>query len=400
MSQSLADVFDAVAHKRLVQVDLPSRGSNQHELNGSVALREFFKTAEKVEGSLEWHYFVDDKEPEYEEGTFTFYDARARSAQRTGRTEWRFYYSGSFLSRCSEGDELILVRTRAGACHALVFRTGSAWLRAARHLFAIKDSCDRLDLLPAAAISKLELALVRRQILEALELELDVASSGTDMELMERTFGRKFPKTKDMSAFARTQVEVDPLAADNALMQWVDREEQLFRALEAVIIGERIAKGFDSVDDFIQFSLSVQNRRKSRMGHALQNHLFEIFSLAGLRFQEQVKTENGNRPDFIFPGALEYHDTGYDPSHLFMLGVKSSAKDRWRQVISEADRVIVKHLCTLQPGISAKQMNQMAARQVHLVVPAGLHETYALAQCPMILDIEGFIALVRDAQQG
>jgi hypothetical protein len=395
---NLSEIFSAVAHKRLVAVDLPSRASNQHELNGSAALRDFFRTTEKIEGDIGWHYFADDREPEHDDGTFTFYDARAKSAEKTGRTEWRFYYSGLFLSRCNEGDELILVRTRAGVVHALLFQQDSSWLRAALHLFEIGSTGERLDNIPASQITKLDLVLVRRQIIEALELDLDVPSAEGDRELMERTFGRKFPSTKVMSAFARAQVVADHFEVDDALVAFVDREEQLFRALESLIIGERIAKGFDDVDEFIRFSLSVQNRRKSRMGHALQNHLSALFTVAGLRFNEQAKTENGNRPDFIFPGAAQYHDAGFSPVNLFMLGVKSSAKDRWRQVLSEADRIPAKHLCTLEPGISSKQLEQMAARMVHLVVPASLHATFPSQHRASIMPISGFIQVVRASQ--
>ena len=60
---------------------------------------------------------------------------------------------------------------------------------------------------------------------------------------------------------------------------------------------------------------------------------------------------------------------------LVMLGVKSTSKDRWRQVLTEADRIPQKHLCTLEAGISAKQTDEMQRQQLTLVVPTGLHAT-------------------------
>ena len=77
---NLSSIFSNVAHKQLVRVDLPEMGSNQHELNGGSALKEFFETSEPVRGGLSWHYFADDQEPIQENGLFTFYDARAKSA--------------------------------------------------------------------------------------------------------------------------------------------------------------------------------------------------------------------------------------------------------------------------------------------------------------------------------
>ncbi len=87
-------------------------------------------------------------------------------------------------------------------------------------------------------------------------------------------FGTTFPKTAEFSDLARltlpeVRAEDDP---DAALIAWLDHEEALFRRLERKVVSSRIEAGFvdDSgtdVDGFISFSLSVQNRRKSRMGH-------------------------------------------------------------------------------------------------------------------------------------
>lgn len=397
MNQTLADVFDAVAHKRLVLVDLPGKGSNQHELNGVTALRDFFQTAEKVSGPIHWHYFADDREPEAEEGTFTFYDARAKSANRTGRSEWRFYYSKDFLSRCQAGDELIIVRFREEV-HALIFQEGSARARTALFLFGIKDSQDIVLLLTGKEIASCDLSFFRRQIIEELDLDVQLPVQDNDKELVIRQFGEQFPRTLAMAAFARSQVQLANNDPDTALMAWLDREEQLFRALEEVIIGKQIKEGFDNVDDFIKYSLTVQNRRKSRMGHALQNHLAEVFTRQGVRYTAQARTEGGNKPDFIFPGEEQYHDPGFNAALLVMLGVKSSAKDRWRQILPEAARIPHKHLCTLEPGISENQTTQMANEGVQLVVPTAVFPTYTDVQRSRMLNVGGFIKLVRSRQ--
>src|ERR1700680_1873514 len=136
MTLSLASLFLSVATKELALVDLPKRGSNQHELNGSSALRDFFGD-KKVTGELHWHYYAEDAEPAHDTGTFTFYDARAKSADRTGRSEWRMYYTGDFLSRAAPGDVVVLARTHSGAVHGLVFEAHSSWLRSARALFDV-----------------------------------------------------------------------------------------------------------------------------------------------------------------------------------------------------------------------------------------------------------------------
>src|SRR5690606_33259680 len=122
------------------------------------------------------------------------------------------------------------------------------------------------------------------------------------------------------------------------VMAWMEREEILFRTLERHLIGGKLKEGFgDDVDAFIQFSLSVQNRRKSRAGSALENHLEYLFSRCGIRYSRAPRTEGRSRPDFLFPGEAEYRDRAFLQHLLTMLGVKSTCKDRWRQILAEAD---------------------------------------------------------------
>jgi type II restriction enzyme len=59
-----------------------------------------------------------------------------------------------------------------------------------------------------------------------------------------------------------------------------------------------------------------------------------------------------------------------------MLAVKTTCKDRWRQIISEADRIKEIHLFTLQEGVSCNQYQEMRSAGVKLVVPLSLHRKY------------------------
>ena len=77
-----------------------------------------------------------------------------------------------------------------------------------------------------------------------------------------------------------------------------------------------------------------------------------------------------------------------------MLGVKSTCKDRWRQVLTEADRIKMKHLLTLEAAISKNQTDQMEARYLQLVLPEGLHQTYSCEQQAWLTNISAFIDCV------
>src|SRR5690606_22323981 len=136
-----------------------------------------------------------------------------------------------------------------------------------------------------------------------------------------------------------------------------------------------------------QFSLSVQNRRKSRAGLAFENHLAFIFGSTGVLFSNQNKTERNNKPDFIFPGIKEYRDLNFQSTLLTMLGVKTTAKDRWRQVISEADRIWPKHLITLEPAISKNQTDEMISQKIQLVLPKEIMSTYSNEQQKQLISL-------------
>ena len=306
MTLSLGSLFTAVAAKRLAQVDLPKRGSNQHELNGSSRLREFFGP-DRVEGDLRWHHFVEDDQPAHATGSFTFYDARAKSAARTGRTEWRMYYTGDFLDRASAGDLLILARGQAGEVHALVFEADSSWMRAAQVLFDVDSSSIAFRITARDELNRHAIEFVSARIIEELQLEVELPTTSDHQVVAEqelkraRADGLVFPTTARMAVVARELVVVDTRDPDSALLRWLDAEERIFRAVERLLVDVKLRAGFADVDDFIAYSLSVQNRRKSRMGYALQNHLAELFRLHGLRFSVQSYTEIGRNRTSCFP---------------------------------------------------------------------------------------------------
>src|SRR5512133_3405171 len=93
---NLNSIFSAIAYKRLAHVDLPG-GSNQHEINGSARLLDFFNHQDFGPATISWVYFTDDEEPLHSSSYFKFYDARKKSNLTTGRIEWRLYYRGDFL---------------------------------------------------------------------------------------------------------------------------------------------------------------------------------------------------------------------------------------------------------------------------------------------------------------
>lgn len=214
-----------------------------------------------------------------------------------------------------------------------------------------------------------------------------------------------FPKTEEMAAAARelrVKLFKESILSwknpDQQLINWTDEEFKLFRAVENVEYGPLLRQGFASVDDFTTLANKVLNRRKSRAGKSLEHHLATLFDINSLIYTPQAKTEGKKTPDFIFPSEWNYHDMNFPEDKLISLAAKTTCKDRWRQVITEADRIPVHHLCTLQQGISEAQMDEMQAENVILVVPKPYISAYPKSKRDRIWTLKKFIDFVKEKE--
>ncbi len=200
----------------------------------------------------------------------------------------------------------------------------------------------------------------------------------------------------------RKSVELRPLQSekpDDRLLRRRDCEFEIFKAVEEVIDGPKIAAGFANLPEFLGVAQSILQRRKSRSGRSLELQTKEIFIEEGLvehaSFSHGAISENGKKPDFLFPSVKAYSDPTYPKENLRMLASKTTAKDRWRQILNEADRVATKHLLTLQEGVSKAQFAEMKAANVQLVVPAKLIQKYPKVIQSELMTLESFIYEIR-----
>lgn len=132
----------------------------------------------------------------------------------------------------------------------------------------------------------------------------------------------------------------------------------------------------------------------------MENHLEFILKQNKIKYDRTPETERKAKPDFLFPGIKEYKDKIFQSIHLSMLGVKTTCKDRWRQVLSEADRIETKHILTLESAISVNQTDEMKGLFVQLVVPHKIHDTFKPEQKRWLFSVVDFINLVKEKQKG
>lgn len=404
----LSEYFEGVAAKRLSAVEADETRSNQHEYHATKKVQAFLGSPEeKTRIPARFLYLTDDDpDPIVEDAFLTLYNCRKGKPRAP---EYHLYFPTTNVSlNASEGDLLVIAKKRDGGLLVIIAENGSSIGRQIEWLFGFANLAH-----PGFSVkSELEteqdrIEFASRFILENIGIAVET-SEDTYLDDMLSRFSGRFPTTREFSAYARSTLK-DLSSQDQpdlVLMTWMEREEILFRTLERYLIADRLSQGFAGeastgvvdVDGFLSFSLSVQNRRKSRVGLALENHLELLFVENGLRYTRTAITENKAKPDFLFPGVTEYHNPAFNPLRLTMLGVKSTCKDRWRQVLAEADRINDKHLLTLETAISTHQTDEMATKRLQLVLPRSLHQTYTPAQQAWLIDIASFTELVRARQ--
>ncbi|MEQ6121475.1 type II restriction endonuclease [Reichenbachiella sp. MALMAid0571] len=216
-----------------------------------------------------------------------------------------------------------------------------------------------------------------------------------------------FPPTIDLATNARTcyissynvtpnQIKTHP---DKELLNWLEAEYDLFKTIENDRYSEIIQTPFQTVEDLVKTANTILNRRKSRAGKSLEHHLEEVFRVFELIFQTQVTTENNKKPDFLFPNIELYNNPEFDENKLILLASKTTCKDRWRQILNEADRIRTKHLFTLQQGISKNQLQEMNEYGVQLVVPRAYLTSFSAEHRGDILTLEQFVRFVNATQK-
>ena len=399
---NLAKYFTGIAVKRLSEVETNPSTSNQHEFNGVRELHRILGK-EKTRFSAKFLYLSDQDDgiPVTDTGFMTWYDAREKNPSRT---EYRFYYSDNQAMQCaSAGDLLIIAKqsdntlliiiaekdTTIESQLILLFRLGEN-----NESFHIKTDNEMLG----------QLDFTTRFILEQIGVEIEEEAPNF-LETMLEKFHGDFPISMDFSRYVRMTLP-DIICRDDpdaALIAWMEREDILFRTLEKHILGhglrELLKTGEEEPEPYIKLIQSTLQRRKSRAGKALENHLSYIFTELNINYTRGGKTEGDNTPDFIFPDITAYYDESFNTENLTMLAAKRTCKDRWRQILNEAGRIRKKHLLTIEPGISEKQTAQMQAANVQLVIPRGLHKTYTPAQQQWLMTVREFTGMVGIRQE-
>ena len=126
-------------------------------------------------------------------------------------------------------------------------------------------------------------------------------------------FGQSFPDTADIARRAQMifydlYKETGFENPDRALLSLIEIEYALFRFVERQVYQPLLERPFGELEPLLAISLEINNRRKSRAGRSLENHLRFILQRLRIRHEFGAPTEGDKKPDFLFPGSLEYRD--------------------------------------------------------------------------------------------
>lgn len=394
--------FDSAVAKVLSNVDVSSNKSHQHEFNGTAPLRKVFGDDDIQKMPTTFMYLADDEEPLYDHGFTTWYDARRKHPTRT---EYRLYYNdNAAIESAVAGDLMVIALSDDKGLLVLFAQKASTIESQIRWLFGLNEAGEAGFSLSKAEASRITSTAAR--ILDLLGIEVDVPVAAEQyLDEMIELFNDSFPKgvvfsKHAMGTLGELDWQGDP---DGCLLACYEREELLFRVFERHLLERDLSAclsgGTFDVDQILRTTMSTFQRRKSRAGTAFENQIAALLDARHISYSAQAYTEGKSKPDFIFPSIDAYHDPDFPTASLTMLGAKTTIKERWRQVLDEANRIERKHLITLEPAVSTDYTAAMEKDGLQLVVPQQIFSTYASEQQNWLMNVADFCKLVENRQR-
>src|SRR5690606_13628182 len=229
----LSDHFVGVSAKRLSPVETERQKSNQHEFNGTNAMKRYLG-ANRRRFSARFVYLGEDEDDRLAiDDTVTWYDARENHPTRS---EYRLYFSDNeVMNLAAAEDVLIASLCRDGSLVLLVVSSDSPLLEAVLWLFGLPG-------LPGAGFETIDPSTAEQKssaifasLAEEIGLQIEDDNGDQWLDLLLDRFGLQFPTTRALSSLALDTLGTSIIAIeapDAALITLMDREEELFRELE------------------------------------------------------------------------------------------------------------------------------------------------------------------------
>jgi hypothetical protein len=365
-----------IAVKRLSAVETNPKRSNQHEFHAGELRRELELPATRVTGPFNVLIVGDAGEPPVvDTSTYTLYDARERNPARSA--EWRLYYASDVIAQAAEEGDLLVLYRHSEELRAVIAPADSPAERELLRALELGDDAvrERFLYLDVPVPDEREGREVAGQLTLA-DAQVTSAYPATEHALFRRaTRERGVPATGEMARAAAEIVGRRAIGIDDPdayLYAVLAAETELYFAIEENIQQARydaLAATGPNLTEILDFAMSVQQSRRSRRGQSLQNHFATLLRAWGISYTAQCETESGERPDFLVPSCTRYHDEEFPTEGLRMVACKSTAKERWRQVLNEAARIPEKYLLTIDTQLTLPVIRAMTTARLQPFLP-------------------------------
>ena len=143
---------------------------------------------------------------------------------------------------------------------------------------------------------------------------------------------------------------------------------------EAISISQvlmNIVTEFPHIDGIL---LSAAQTRKSRAGASFELHIERLLADGDIPHEVQVVADAKKRPDFVLPSFAAYMDPLRDRNGALVLSVKTTLRERWKQVHGEMRNCDL-FLATVDESIAENAIQDMARQGIVLVVPESLKKS-------------------------
>lgn len=137
------------------------------------------------------------------------------------------------------------------------------------------------------------------------------------------------------------------------------------------VIDSQIKKnGGIDFNELDMFFLSISQSRKSRAGKAFEYIIEEMLNRLGYPFSDQVIID-GAKPDYVMPSEEHFRKK---PLDSIIFTAKRTLRERWRQVVTEANKGYGYYLATIDEKITKSQILQAESHKIYIVVPKSLKD--------------------------
>jgi len=191
---------------------------------------------------------------------------------------------------------------------------------------------------------------------------IDAITSGKNTAYIKDNFSEMVVQTSEQAY--ETYQKKEKSAWKHAIKEYVENELDEYDKESTISF---LQENFDTFDDFF---LSLTQSRKSRAGSGFEDIIKILFKKLKYPFSEQCVIDG--KPDFILP-SKEYYDR--NPPDCIIFTAKRTVRERWRQIVTEGTRGRGFFLATLDDKISSKQLKDMLANRIYLVVPKDVKNT-------------------------